>query len=339
MEYSKIKLTPLLDTLYLGKLEDAIYFSPKYSNYISNSRLGLLKKEGEEAFLKGFVNQGFNQSFFTGSLVHELCLQSDLFELAPDLMKPSAKLGAMADHLYPSFLANNIVPDEDIYQASDVVNYYKGKMNEDKCSFVRGNCVDYWKARKQFESTYNTNKTVEYADSKLIETVLGCTQALSDNKLVQDLLHPKNSFGLDIISENEQAVLLDIQVDIEGEDSFIVHLKAKIDNYTIDKEANIITVNDVKTCSRDTRMFNEVIDMYSYNRELAWYAMLLNLCCEKYYNMHNPIVKGNFLVVSTSHPYYSSVHTMNKKLFMDGIQDYKHLLKQACSCLYYESKK
>lgn len=334
MEDNKIKLTPLLDTLYLGKLEDAIYFSPKYSEYISNSRLGLLKKDGKDAFLKGFVQGGFNPSFRLGSLVHELTLQPELFELAPDLMKPSAKLGAIADHLYPSFLMNEIVSDEEIYKASNIIDYYKGKMNEDKCSFVRGSCIDYWRARKQFESTYQTHKTVEYADTKQIETVAGCVNSLANNKSVQELLHPKNSLGLDIISENEQAILLDIQVDIEEAESFIVHLKAKVDNYTIDPTANIITINDVKTCARDTRMFNEVVDMYSYNRELAWYAMLLNMCCEKYYNMHNPIIKGNFLVVSTASPFYSIVHPMNKQLFINGIQDYKYLLKQACYHIY-----
>jgi hypothetical protein len=334
MEDSKIKLTPLLDTLYLGKLEDAIYFSPKYSNYISNSRLGLLKKEGKDAFLKGFVQEGFNPSFRLGSLVHEFSLQNDLFELAPDLMKPSAKLGAIADYLYPSFLTNEIVPDNKIYEASDIINYYKGKMNEDKCSLVRGSCIDYWRARKQFESTYHTEKTLEYADTKQIEIVTGCVNSLTNNQLVQDLLHPKNSLGLDVISENEQAILLDIQVDIEGAEPFIVHLKAKIDNYTIDQEANVITINDVKTCARDTIIFNEIIDLYSYNRELAWYAMLLNMCCEKYYNMHNPTVKGNFLVVSTAAPFYSSVYPMNKQLFINGIQDYKHLLKQACNYIY-----
>jgi hypothetical protein len=334
MEDNKIKLTPLLDTLYLGKLEDAIYFSPKYSEYISNSRLGLLKKDGKDAFLKGFVQGGFNPSFRLGSLVHELTLQPELFELAPDLMKPSAKLGAMADYLYSSFLMKELVSDEEIYKASDIIDYYKGKMNEDKCSFVRGSCIDYWRARKQFESTYHTDKTVEYADTKQIETVAGCVSSLANNKSVQDLLHPKNSLGLDIISENEQAILLDIQIDIEGAEPFIVHLKAKIDNYTIDPVANIITINDVKTCAKDTRVFNEVVDMYSYNRELAWYAMLLNMCYEKYYNMYNPIIKGNFLVVSTASPFYSSVYPMNKQHFINGIQDYKHLLKQACYHLY-----
>lgn len=328
MEDNKIKLTPILDSIYLGKLEDAVYFSPKYSNYISNSRLGLLKNKGEEAFIQGSFQDGFNPSFRLGSLVHELTLQPDLFELAPDLSKPSAKLGAMADELYNSFINFENVSDEDIYKASDVVNYYKGKMNEDKCEFVRGTCMKYWRNRRDYEAKYSTTKTIEYADTKSMELVMGCVNSLHNNNTVQELLHPKDSFGNDIISENEQAILLDINVDIDNQRSNIVHLKAKIDNYTIDKETNTITINDVKTTSQDTRCFADSVENFSYYRELSWYAMLLSIYAKHYYNIPNPIIKGNFLVVSTKEPYYTLVYSMTTDLFKKGIEEYKHLLKQ-----------
>lgn len=54
--YNDIKITPLLDTLRLQKIDDTTYFSKKYGAYISNSRLGLLNpKQGgtPEAFFKG----------------------------------------------------------------------------------------------------------------------------------------------------------------------------------------------------------------------------------------------------------------------------------------------
>jgi hypothetical protein len=329
MEDSKIKLTPLLDTLYLGKLEDAIYFSPKYANYISNSRLGLLKKDGPDAFLAGFADQGFKSCFALGSYIHELTLQPDLFELGPNLEKPTAKMGAMADHLYSCYLNNHVVTDKDIYEASDAVHYYKDKMNEDKCDQVRGACIQYWKNRQAFEQSYQTTKTIEYTDPKSMELVNGCINALANDSRIQELLHPTDSFGEYIISENEQAILLDIQVDIEGRNPHIIHLKAKLDNYTIDKETNTITINDVKTSSQDTRDFANSIEAFSYYRELSWYAMLLSLYAAREYGMLNPIIKGNFLVVSTKEPYYTAVYPMNPTLFKRGIEEYKHLLKQA----------
>lgn len=39
---SQIKITPLLDTLHLEDIDDRIYFSQKYSDYISNSRMSLI---------------------------------------------------------------------------------------------------------------------------------------------------------------------------------------------------------------------------------------------------------------------------------------------------------
>lgn len=62
MNLNEIKLTPLIDTLRLEKIDDAIYFSEKYSRYVSNSRLGLLnpRQEGSpEKFFAGFKPVGY----------------------------------------------------------------------------------------------------------------------------------------------------------------------------------------------------------------------------------------------------------------------------------------
>ena len=111
MQLSEIKLTPLLDTLQLVKISDAEYFSPKYGECISNSRLGLLNpRQGgsPESFFTGFKDEGFISSLVIGSAVHELVLQNESFELAPALGKPTAKMGAMADELYPVWLEHPI---------------------------------------------------------------------------------------------------------------------------------------------------------------------------------------------------------------------------------------
>ena len=111
MKFNEIKLTPLLDTLRLQKISDEVYFSEKYSGYVSNSRLGLLnpKQDGSpEKFFAGFKPVGYAPALILGSSVHELTLQPDLFELAPDLGKPTAKMGAMADELYSVFLEGDV---------------------------------------------------------------------------------------------------------------------------------------------------------------------------------------------------------------------------------------
>ena len=145
-----VKLTPLIDTLKLVKIDDAEYFSSKYGSYISNSRLGLLNPfqgGSTDAFFAGFKDEGFVSSLVIGSAVHCLSLQGDQFELAPALGKPTAKLGAMADELYPVWLQHPI-RTSDIEEASSKVNYYKNKLTPDIIKRVNEQCIPYWKARK-----------------------------------------------------------------------------------------------------------------------------------------------------------------------------------------------
>ena len=114
---NQVKITPLLDTLRLENIDDEIYFSKQYSNYISNSRLGLLKSQGAEAFFKGLKSE-YNSSFETGSLIHTMCLQKDFYEVIKGIFKPTAKAGLMADYLYNELIYGknsfNFPTDDDI---------------------------------------------------------------------------------------------------------------------------------------------------------------------------------------------------------------------------------
>ena len=68
MELNDIKLNPLIDTLRLEKISDSIYFSEKYSGYVSNSRLGLINpRQGgsPEQFFSGF-SSSYSQALEIG---------------------------------------------------------------------------------------------------------------------------------------------------------------------------------------------------------------------------------------------------------------------------------
>lgn len=323
-----IKITPLLDTLHLEKIDDEEYFSVKYSNYISNSRLSLIdpKKEGTpESFFNGFKSE-FNSSFQLGSAVHELILQPELFELADNVQKPTAKLGAVADELYSIGKVRKPSKDE-VNKAALKIDYYKGNLDEKKLANLYEKCIPYWEARKRFEDTYSENRELIYLDSKSRETVLNCVTALKSNQSVEKILNPESIIS-EIVSECEKAILLDILVEIPDlEAKFILKLKSKLDNYTINQDENIICINDVKTLGKILSEFINNVEKYSYNRELAMYSWLLSLCAKKFYNMNNPTIKGNYLVVSTIPQYYTKVVPMTKKMFQEGWQEFVYLLK------------
>ena len=334
MQLSEIKLTPLLDTLQLVKISDAEYFSPKYGECISNSRLGLLNpRQGgsPESFFTGFKDESFISSLVIGSAVHELVLQNESFELAPALGKPTAKMGAMADELYPVWLEHPI-RTSDITEASNKINYYKGKLTPDRIKQVNEQCIPYWKARKQLVS--NSNKELIYLDDKSRDTVYNCVEALTNNPQVQELLHPSGLIDAPI-SLNENALLLDVQAECPNGKTFIIHLKAKLDNFTIDLESDTVVVNDVKTIGKVVSEIDSNISKYHYSRELAMYLFLLRLYVIKEYGIENPTMKANYLVVSTVPQYYTKVRAMTKKECYAGLHEFRTLLRYAAYQIGY----
>ena len=337
MRLSDIKLEPLLDTLRIEKIDDAVYFtSPIYKNRISNSRLGLLNpRQGgsPEKFFSGF-KQSFNPSFALGSAVHEQILQPHLFRLAEDTGKPTAKMGGMADELYDIYCQREIT-DEDIIAASDKIEYYKGKMTKDRIAEVRTKCSEYWENRSKQEFDIEDVREVRYLDLPMLEKAKSCIESLQSNKYVMDLLHPKGLVE-DPISECEQAILLDMKAIMPNGKEVILHLKAKLDNYTIDTESNIIKINDVKTHGQMLNVFDEAKVKYHYNREIALYMYLLGLIAKKVYNMDNPKKQANYLVVSTVPNFYSKVVPVTFEEIRTGFHEFQSLLRYSAYLMCYE---
>lgn len=334
-----IEIIPLLDTLRLQKIDDAEYFSAKYNGYISNSRLSLLNPEQDndpKAFFEGLSEHNkYSDALIFGSAVHELVLQPERFVLVDSVNRPTAKAGFMADELYPLFKSNGVVTAYEVIAASNKIDYYKGRMNADKRDALRIKCEDYYAQRKAYElsSKYETDKIPIYLDPKSRERVVQCVEALKRNKSIQDLLHPKG-IVVDPISENEQAILLDVQVKVPEYEPFIFRIKAKLDNYTIDTESNVIVVNDVKTIGKILSEFKNNFEKFHYHRELSLYSWLMTLVADKFYGMKNCSVQSNCLVVSTIPSYYTKVYKLSKVDFRKGWNEFKYLLRLAA---YYYS--
>ena len=328
-----IKLIPLLDTLRLEKIDDSEYFSERYSGYISNSRLSKIdpNKGGSPEEFFGKMKPFYTPSLQIGSAVHELTLQNDLFVLS-EINKPTAKMGLLADKLYNLGHSSS---KEEVLKAAKEVDYYKGNLSENQIENVFNQCKQYWSERGNFEAQNSEVREVIYLDQKSREIVQNCVLALSNNSSVQEILHPKNIFGDDCISEMEQAILIDIKVEMPNKNEFILRFKAKLDNYTIDTMSNEICVNDVKTLGKVLNEFEGNIQRFSYNREIAIYSWLLSLCAKKYYNLNNPTIKGNYLVVSTIPKYYTKVVPMTNSMYIEGWNDFRRLLRIVA---YYYNK-
>ena len=322
----QIKIKPLLDTLRLEDIDDEVYFRDYNKEYISNSRMGKLIKEGVEAFFKNEPSP-YNPSFETGSLIHQQLLQPESFEVIDKVFKPTAKAGLMADALYKS---DGTTPtDDEIKSMSYVIGYYKDKLTANRLKEFRTKAEPYWRDRYIYEQNNPLgDKKRIYTDERNFELLCNCLKTLGENSDIQKLLNPSGIVE-DPIVGNEKTILMDIQMEIPGYEPKVYKLKAKLDNFSIDTEEGIITVNDLKTTSRPAIQFDPVY--FSYQREIAFYSYLLKQVAKKYYNIEKPIVKGNFLVVSTIPEYNTLVYPMTLKLFKSGMDEVKYLLR----CISY----
>lgn len=229
----------------------------------------------------------------------------------------------MADALYKS--DGSTPTDDDIKSMSYKIGYYKDKLTSNRLSEFRIKAETYWRDRFLFESKNPPGeKERVYTDIKNFEILQNCLNSLNNDNNIQKLLHPEGLTEDPIVS-NEEAILMDIKIEIPDYESRIFKLKAKLDNFSIDKEENIITVNDLKTTSRPANQFDPTY--FSYQREISFYSWLLSLAAKKFYSLEKSKIKGNFLVVSTVPEYDTLVYPMTPKLFKQGLEEFKYLLK------------
>lgn len=338
--HRNVKLIPLLDTIQLIEMSDEEYFSDKWAGYISNSKLALINpdQDGSPQIYKEGLSKHpkYSDSLVFGSAVHELVLQPKEFAVVNNVDRPTAKMGAMADELYKTFLSNKgVVSDRDIIAASDKIDYYKGKMDSIKIENVKDKCTNYWWDRRDWETEHNNSGTEPiYLDPKSREKLQLCLASVEANKEVQDLLHPKGVFE-EPISMNEAALFMDVKAEHEGKET-ILKLKGKLDNFTIDIETNEVVLNDLKTTGHWLIDFGDSFKKYHYNRQMAMYAWMLRSYVEKRYNIKPSSLMANMLLVCTVPDYRAGVFRVTNGEIRKGFLEFKDLLQRVAYCELYD---
>lgn len=334
MKLNDIKITPLLDTLRLEDISDEEYFSEKYSDYVSNSRLSLINPEQGGSPEDYFITKPkeYSDSLILGSAVHGLILQPDDYVLVEGVNRPTAKAGYMADFLYNK---GKVPTDEEIIHASDVIDYYKGKMNDKKIADLKDKSLEYWKTRAIWEDRNKEElRTPIFLDEKKRDTVKGMVKAFTSFKDFTNLLNPSYLVEKPH-SGNEKTILLDVIAEVPDFKPITLRLKSKLDNYILDTESNKVIVNDIKTTSKPVNWFKSAFTKYHYYRELGMYSWLIKLAAEKFYDFKNPKSEANCLVIETFPEYNSIVYNVSANEIMHGFNEFKVLLKLVA---YYTAK-
>lgn len=232
----------------------------------------------------------------------------------------------MADYIYKKTQGINVTNDI-ILEASNKCNYYKDKMSDKKIEKVLADCAQYWCDRKAFEKENNDARTPIFTDPKNHAKLKVCLKSLDSDTQIQSLLNPEGLLEQPIVG-NEIAFLIDVLVEAPEHKPFILKIKSKLDNYSIDKEEGIITVNDLKTTGDLINNFAKgALIKYHYYREMALYSWLLTMAAKKNYNIENPKIRSNFLVVETIPNFNTKVVPMTRELFNKGFKEFTYLLK------------
>lgn len=328
IKFSDFKIIPILSSAKRLKISDEEYFSNKYSDYISNSRLGYINPEQGGSPSKYKAPPHFStQSLILGSAIHELILQSEEFSLAPKCNKPTAKLGATIDKIKSYRNTGESIYDS-IVKASKDCNYYVSQINSKIHKIIK-------EGLKYYLSLSNQENVITLND-KDWDVCNSCVTNVLNNQDIQKALHPIDNFGLNLPSFNEDALFLDVIVMYKKKYT-ILKLKMKADNWTIDEDRKILTLNDLKTTSKNINWFmnQEYGSFYHYHyyRQFALYLMMLESFCINEYGFNKKWeVKSNVLVVNTA-DYSTKLFKVSEEQLSKGKKEYEELLKRVA---YYE---
>lgn len=337
IDLKKFKIIPDINSVRKEDISDEVYFSPAYANYISNSRLKWIDPKEKESSPALFKNPPklSTDSLRIGSCIHECLLQPETFELGPKIGKPTAKLGCVMDNI-PTFLKEGIGLDDAIKQAALKVGYYTSSIDS-KIESIKEIWNEY---SKKLDALEPSDKIVRIVSDKDWDIVNGCLQSCMSNAEIMNLLHPVDPFGDPIESYCEDAFFMDFLVVYKEKQCATIKFKMKADNWTIDPDTKLITLNDLKTTSHPVQNFMKSdigsFANYSYARQMATYGTILWYYCIKNYGASKATgwkLDANMLVVETITNYWSKAYKVNPSQLTEGRKMFRDLL---CRVAAYE---
>lgn len=273
-----------------------------------------------------------------------MILQPDLFHIS-DIKKPSGKLGRFADIAY-DYILKNEKPRDEIYKiASLEADYYSANFSDKRLNTALESCEPYWEKRLANKDV--VTKTVPiYLSEGMSCKFEYCINGIATNVKFKNLLNPQG-FLMDPESFNEYAFFCEAIVHCEIDGEFVqvpIKLKGKFDNFTIDEEESIVTLNDLKTSGKpvswfmgcNATFFDEGLNPYTkwidgsfqkfhYHRQMAMYSWLLQTYILTKYN--TPFTfKANMLVVETVPEFQAKVCSVSNGNIKKGLDELKKLL-------------
>ena len=340
VKFSDFKIVPDINSVRKEEIDDDTYFSSKYSRYISNSRLKWIDpKEGGNPSLFKAPPKLKTSSLQLGSAVHECLLQPESFELAPKLGNPGSKLGDTLIFI-PDFLKEGIGLDDAIKAAAKKADYYAASIDTDvnRLNSIKDVWDTYSKNLEELNKT-PTEKVRRILSDKDWDKADACIKSCLGNQEIMSKLHPVTPFGDPILAFNEDALFMDFVVIYKGHHCSVLKFKLKADNWTIDFDSKVVTLNDLKTTGKSVNCFmvpeGGSFDHYNYARQMGCYSQVLWFYCMRNYGVSKETgwkLKTNMLVVETIPNYWSRCFYVTDKQLREGLKMFNELMCRVAYC-------
>jgi hypothetical protein len=264
-----------------------------------------------------------------------MVLQPEAFMIS-DIRKPNAKLGIWAEEVY-KLRRQGLSLMESFDKASYNANYYAGTLNDNKLKVAIKKSLPFYLDRRKINEHYTVQKLLFLSEPVALKYA-ECIVRVKENQRIHYALNPEGFIEKPTVF-NEYAIFC--EADFVKDDGTVkrIKLKGKIDNFTLDREECVVTLNDLKTTGKPLGFFmgnlvtqegEEVwydgsFQKYHYYRQMAMYGWLLQAALKQFYNI-NYQLKVNMLVIETIPYFNGKIFVVNGNFIKEGLKELKQLL-------------
>lgn len=340
LKFSDFRIIPDIDSVHREVIDDGEYFSTKYSKFLSNSRLKWINpEEGGSPGLFANPPRLYLSSLNLGTWIHTSILTPDEYYLAPKIDKPGAKLGLVFEEISRLLNSKRIQFDsfdELVKNAALNVDYYSKTINS-KIDGIKSVWSMYATKVEELKPQA-AGKPILTLSNNDWDIAQRCVESLKSNPEIMSKIHPVDVFGDPIESYCEDALFMDYIVTYQGKQCATLRFKLKIDNWTIDEDSKIVTINDLKTTGHGINSFIEPggsLERLHYYRQLAIYSEILMYYLLKTRGVGKNsgwTINHNILAVETVMNNYSRCFVINDGYIYKGIEEAYQLLKRVAAC-------
>lgn len=340
LKFSDFRIIPDIDSVHREAIDDGEYFSTKYSKFLSNSRLRWINPaEGGSPELFANPPRLILGALNLGTFIHTSVLTPDEYYLAPKIDKPSAKLGLVLDEIDRLLKSKKLKFDsfDDLVRTAALNVDYYSKTVDSKIDSIKTAWNQYATKIEELKPLAEGKPILALSNNDL-DIATNCVNSLKNNPAIMSKLHPTDVFGDPIESYCEDALFMDYIVTYQGKQCATLRFKLKIDNWTIDEDNKVVTVNDLKTTGKSVDHFVEPegsLNKLHYYRQLAIYKSILMYYLLKTRGTSETsgwTVNCNILAVETVMNNYSKSFIINDEYIHRGIDEAHELLKRVAAC-------